>query len=609
VGEHDEVNPWVERTQWLTYLVGMERMDLMACIEEPVAKPDPRSYVEPEPVEAAIWVAMAGLTRFSQVSVIEQVGVFVRLEAIRTEKHQTRFQPLQPYMDKEAIVKHTRPWQQVLMFFAQTQKEHAWKSPGYKFTRRQREAWEALIWEAEAAAARGAEEEIDEMDEIDENDEEDMETEQGTTEAGCAEGNQAIGLSRIQKACLSFCIALMDQRITRREYDSPLVCALAVLGVKEEGWKGAEQYPPILSAMIKVARFMVVQQGLELADPIDENSDELEEDSAYESHPSRQRPKGCLQLVQQMMDRFMVRGSHGPMQWMLDLRTYGLKIHYNTTSRGHVEWMGQDELLYKNLHFSMAQFRGMVHRLASESQRLLTEELLFSSSKATKPVPAVPWESICDNPTDERPGWNFLKDQRTQMPVDGERWLFEQVGQNASVRDQFMKPGSQSGVDRRAVERYMDRVVEFREKLAVLMHVSGGQPARGPELLSVRHSNTIQGGHRNVFIEDGMVVFVTRYHKGYNLSGDVKIIHRYLPRKVGELVVWYMWLVLPFQQQLEALVWEKEVVSSHMWPADPNGRKWTTNRLREALKRESRIAIGQEWTFAGYREMAIGISW
>jgi hypothetical protein len=45
-----------------------------------------------------------------------------------------------------------------------------------------------------------------------------------------------------------------------------------------------------------------------------------------------------------------------------------------------------------------------------------------------------------------------------------------------------------------------------------------------------------------------------------------------------------------------------------MWPADPNGRKWTTDRLREALKRESQIAIGQEWTFAGYREMAISIS-
>jgi hypothetical protein len=112
------------------------------------------------------------------------------------------------------------------------------------------------------------------------------------------------------------------------------------------------------------------------------------------------------------------------------------------------------------------------------------------------------------------------------MPVDGERWLFKRVGQEARIRDQFMKPGRQSGVDRQAVERYMDRVVEFREKLAVLMHISGGQPARGPEIWSVRHSNTVQGGHRNVFIKDGMVVFVTRYHKNYNVSGYVKIIHR-----------------------------------------------------------------------------------
>ena len=154
----------------------------------------------------------------------------------------------------------------------------------------------------------------------------------------------------------------------------------------------------------------------------------------------------------------------------------------------------------------------------------------------------------------------------------------------------------------------MGRVIEFREKLIALMHITGGQPARGPEILSVRHSNTAKGGHRNIFIEDGMVVFVTRYHKGYAVSGDVKIIHRYLPREVGELVVWYLWLVLPFQQRLEAMVWEKEAISSHMWPADPSGRKWTPERLRQVLKRESRVGLGQELTIAGYREIAIGIS-
>jgi hypothetical protein len=81
--------------------------------------------------------------------------------------------------------------------------------------------------------------------------------------------------------------------------------------------------------------------GADLAD-LQDSSKETDDDnnSAYESGPSaslRRRLKGCLQLVQQIIDQFMVRGSHGLMQWMLDLQTYRLKIYYNTTLRGHVE--------------------------------------------------------------------------------------------------------------------------------------------------------------------------------------------------------------------------------------------------------------------------------
>jgi hypothetical protein len=110
-----------------------------------------------------------------------------------------------------------------------------------------------------------------------------------------------------------------------------------------------------LSAVIKVARFMVVQQGLELSSLLDD--DDSDSNSAYESDsscPPRRWPKGCLQLVKKMMDRSMVRGSHSPMQWMLDLRTYGLNIRYNTTPQGHIDWTDGDELLYKGLQFTLA---------------------------------------------------------------------------------------------------------------------------------------------------------------------------------------------------------------------------------------------------------------
>ncbi|KAK0927437.1 anaphase-promoting complex subunit Cut9 [Friedmanniomyces endolithicus] len=59
-------------------------------------------------------------------------------------------------------------------------------------------------------------------------------------------------------------------------------------------------------------------------------------------------------------------------------------------------------------------------------------------------------------------------------------------------------------------------------------------------------------GQRGIFIEHGMVAFVTSYHKGYSASQRVRILHRYVPREVGELVVYYLWLVQPFVQCLQA---------------------------------------------------------
>lgn len=68
-----------------------------------------------------------------------------------------------------------------------------------------------------------------------------------------------------------------------------LVCELAVLGVKEGGWKGANQYPPIVSAMIKIARFMVVQQAVKLEGLL--KSDGCDSDDEVRVV---QAQKGCL---------------------------------------------------------------------------------------------------------------------------------------------------------------------------------------------------------------------------------------------------------------------------------------------------------------------------
>lgn len=51
--------------------------------------------------------------------------------------------------------------------------------------------------------------------------------------------------------------------------------------------------------MVKMSRFLVIQQGLEL--------EAMEE-------PAGNEFVGCLRWVQRMMDQFMIRDSHGAMQ-------------------------------------------------------------------------------------------------------------------------------------------------------------------------------------------------------------------------------------------------------------------------------------------------------
>jgi hypothetical protein len=95
------------------------------------------------------------------------------------------------------------------------------------------------------------------------------------------------------------------------------------------------------------------------------------------------------------------------------------------------------------------------------------------------------------------------------------------------------------------VTDYLVKVIRLLEKLALLVHVLGSQPAGGTELFTLQLQNSLGGLLRGFSIENGLGNFVTEYHKGYSISGSVKIIHRYLPAAVTEILIYYMVLVKP----------------------------------------------------------------
>ena len=81
----------------------------------------------------------------------------------------------------------------------------------------------------------------------------------------------------------------------------------------------------------------------------------------------------------------------------------------------------------------------------------------------------------------------------------------------ASRRGRKMRQEDGSWHTRR-VKEYLREIDKFRELLLFCMHITGGQPARGPEILSLRYKNGFSQD-RNIFVLDGLVMSVTRYHK------------------------------------------------------------------------------------------------
>ena len=102
-----------------------------------------------------------------------------------------------------------------------------------------------------------------------------------------------------------------------------MICAMAVLAVKLDGWRTPHDYPPLMSHIIRMARFMVVQAAFQ-----DISADQ---DLTAEEEPNH------LSYLTQLVDQCMIRGSQRAMHWILDRRAYGMKIHYTSTSAGYVD--------------------------------------------------------------------------------------------------------------------------------------------------------------------------------------------------------------------------------------------------------------------------------
>jgi superfamily II DNA helicase RecQ len=382
-------------------------------------------------------------------------------------------------------------------------------------------------------------------------------------------------------ALLKVLAAFIFEPVNSSVFESGLIHFLAVLGIDAEmdRLRTAKNYSYMLAGMVYCMRVL----GVEALLPADERDEQGVEERDHFLLKRRE---------------FLADGSYSPMSEMISLLAYGKHIALNAGNSGNVYWSKDKKIFY--LHgkpILISQFRRMAQDMVTEAEDMLWQELLWVARPEDRF--AIRLDLIRDDVTFTRRGMSFVNHGDNGLDR-GLEWMLSRMLEN----EQGRKLRSSDGAwNLQQVGRYLRQVKRFLELLLVCVHMTSGQPGRGSEVTTMRHRNGVLQD-RNMFVIDGLVMTVVRYHKSQSQWDKPKVVPRFLPGRLGQVLVVYLAYLQPFQEYLTVQVLGGSF-SDYVW-ADEQG-PWGTDRLTRALRRESGKRLGVELTTLDYRHTAVGI--
>jgi hypothetical protein len=79
----------------------------------------------------------------------------------------------------------------------------------------------------------------------------------------------------------------------------------------------------------------------------------------------------------------------------------------------------------------------------------------------------------------------------------------------------------------------------------VCVHMTSRQPGRGSKVTTMRHRNRVLQD-RNIFVIDGQVITIVCYYKSQLQWDKLKVIPRFLPQQLRQVIVVYLAYLQPF---------------------------------------------------------------
>jgi hypothetical protein len=318
----------------------------------------------------------------------------------------------------------------------------------------------------------------------------------------------------------------------------------------------------------------------------------LESKADVESVPDR---------IHELRQRHLCEGSFSPTSSILTQLAMGKKFNKTHQSPSNIHWSDDEQTInYLGQPVELGKIDAMCHTLIRElreGMKGLTFQSDVSAIDLGQIVDSMAWSQAF-----RRQNFSFIEhvQNRGQVGVDY-RYLLGRARKGEGGWTLLKKNKATQQVEwvDAQVRAYLTKERQFLRKLMVGMHVMGGQPARGPELGSIKVSNSIYSA-RNIYIINGRACFLTMYDKARKRRGNTEYIVRCLPDEIGQVLVQYLVYVRPFARALDRR--ESEYLFGDM------RGPWAGEELSEALSQATRKHLGVRLTVSGWRHVAIGIA-
>lgn len=385
-----------------------------------------------------------------------------------------------------------------------------------------------------------------------------------------------------------FCISSMKQKVLCDVYINPLLHFCAVLGIDGEmlSYRGAIGYTGQLAGLMWSGRLLMLEHVFE-DQPEDPNEMTIE----------------AVKHFEDVYRLWLAEGSYSPFSNIIRWMSYGRGYREKEPGMARLMWEEQGVTMrWLGHRITVDDLRSAAQLVVRNAEELL--DGLFCGRWA-EARDSIRMRDISDSLRYDGPGRSFATDVRNNWLRPGHERLSD------PVRDLLWD--SAAGRWRRSnAAEYMSRLRSFKRALLVSTHIWGGQPGRGPEIMTMQHADT-QQLVRNVFVFDGQVMLITDRDKNKAIRGTGRKVARFLPDDIGRMMVAYITWVIPFERMLSNVMrpgsggGESAKPAKQyywLWTDGRNGR-WETDVLSRELGMLTGEHVGVELKTADYRHVAI----